>query len=215
MIIGLKEVNMLKNCLDAEREFEKCWNNPNYTAIKLDDVDVNQNLSYYIKQKPIHFTKKMLWDMETKKAWNPEDYIPYVVKKGSAKSWNKHPCPETGGEIFVRSSAQKKWFDQTVYEDVYEEVYVNDANKLITFLGVKALPDNVKEINPTQPLFHVQHGATGTEDRPLNTWRIVHLTNKVDHQLMDLFKKFNDPSTLPGFIEAYIENDLKISLRKK
>ena len=61
-------MNVLNNCLDAETEFEKCWHNPSYTAIKLDDVDVNQVLSHYIAQKPIHFTKTMLWDMERKKA---------------------------------------------------------------------------------------------------------------------------------------------------
>ena len=57
---------MLKNCLDAEKEFEKCWLDPKYTAIQLDDVNVNQILTYYITQNPIHFTKKMLWDMEKK-----------------------------------------------------------------------------------------------------------------------------------------------------
>lgn len=205
---------MFKNCLDAEKEFEKCWNNPKYTAIQLDDVDVNQALSHYLTQKPVHFTKTMLWDMERKKAWNPGNYISYVVKEGSAKSWNKHPCTITDGEIFVRCSAQKKWLNQSVYEDVYEEVYVDEKAKLITFLGVNALPDKVDKIDLSQSLFHVQHGVAGTEDQPLNTWRIVHLTNDVDHQLINLFKNFNDKKTLPGFIQAYIKNDLKVSIKK-
>jgi hypothetical protein len=206
---------MYTNCIDAENEFEKCWNNPNYTAIQLDDVDVNHSLSHYTLQKPIHFTKKMLWDMETKKAWNPANYISYVVKAGSAKSWDKHPCPKTGGEIFVRCSAQKKWLEPSIYEMVYEEVYVNEKAKLITFIGVTALPEKKEIIHPSQPLFHVQHGASGTEDRPLNTWRIVHLTRDVDQQLINHFKNFNNPTTLPGFIEAYIKNDLKINIEKK
>ena len=74
---------MFQNCLDAEKEFEKCWRDPRYTVIQLDDVDVNHSLSYYVAQKSIHFTKEMLWDMEKKKAWNPERYIPYVIKKES------------------------------------------------------------------------------------------------------------------------------------
>lgn len=206
---------MFKNCPDAENEFEKCWHNLKYTAIQLDDVDVNQALSFYNMEKPLHFTKTMLWDMEKRKAWNPANYIPYVIKQGSAKSWNKHPCPETDGEIFVRCSAQKMWLDPTRYEDVYEEVYVNEKTKIVTFLGVTTLPEKNKEIRPKQFLFHVQHGAAGTEDNPLNTWRIVHLTNEVNHELINHFKNMNDRTTLPGFIESYIKNDLNITINKK
>lgn len=206
---------MFTDCLDAENEFENCWNNPNYTAIALEDVDVNQVLSHYFLQKPLCFTKTMLWDMERKKAWNPGQYIPYVIKAGSAKAWNKHPCPKTQGEIFVRCSAQKTWLNPNEYTDVYEEVYVNQEKRLITFLGAIQLPGDVKEIHPTQPLFHVQHGAAGDEDHPKNTWRIVHLTEHKDRQLIEVFKKMNDPASLPGFIKAYIENDLHISLQRK
>jgi hypothetical protein len=206
---------VFKNCPDAEKEFEKCWHNPKYTAIQVDDVDVNHTLSFYKLEKPLHFTKAMLWDMEKKKAWNPANYITSVIKAGSAKSWNKHPCPETGGELFVRCSAQKIWLDPAVYEDVFEEVYVNEQNKIVTFLGVKVLPGKNEEIHPAQPLFHVQHGAAGTEDRPLNTWRIVHLTKEPNHDLIHFFKKMNDPTTLPSFIEAYIKNDLNILITKK
>ncbi len=128
---------MFLNCMQAENEFEKCWNNPRYTAIQLDDVDVNHVLSYYAAQRSIYFTKTMLWDMETKKAWNPENYISYVMKAGSAQSWHKHPCSKTGGEIFVRCSAQKKWLEPSIYENVYEEVYVNKNSKLITLFFSK------------------------------------------------------------------------------
>lgn len=102
-----KGYRMFKNCLDAEAEFEACWRNPKYTAIQLDDVDINYTLSFYSMQKPIHFTKTMLWDMEKKKAWNPANYISYVIKEDSAKSWDKHFCPQSNGELFVRCSAQK------------------------------------------------------------------------------------------------------------
>jgi hypothetical protein len=205
---------VFKNCSDAEKEFEKCWHDPKYTAIQLDDVDVNHTLSFYNMEKPLHFTKTMLWDMEKKKAWNPANYIGYVIKKGSAKSWDKHPCPETGGELFVRCSSQKMWLDPTIYENVYEEVYVNERTRTVTFLGVKVLPGKNEEIHPAQPLFHVQHGVAGTEDQPRNTWRIVHLTDEVDHKLINHFNKMND-HTLPGFIEAYIKKDLYISIKKK
>ena len=77
---------MFNNCIDAEAEFEKCWLDSGYTQITLDDVDVNKTLTHYITNKPLHFTRTMLWDMEKKKAWNPANYIPYVVQEGSAKS---------------------------------------------------------------------------------------------------------------------------------
>lgn len=205
---------MLNNCLKAEEAFEKAWNNANYTAIKLNNVDVNQVLKHYAAQPSINFTRTMLWDMEIKKAWNPELYISYVIKAGSAKSWNKHHCSKPDGEIFCRASSQKKWLEPNAYETVYEEVYVNQEKQLITFLGVLELP-GVQKIFPTQPLFHVQHGVAGSESHPENTWRVVHLTDHKDNALLELFHKMNDPTKLPGFITAYIEHDLNIHISKK
>ena len=206
---------MFKNCIEAQEEFEKCWLNPSYTAIELDDVDIRQALSHYIVQPSVHFTKTLLWDMEAKKAWNPGDYIPYVIKTGSAKAWEKQPCPITGGEIFVRCSQQKQWLNPDVYEDVYEEVYVNPKNQLITFLGVTTLPGLSSQLTPKQPLFHVQHGVGGEENHPTNTWRIVHLTKNREPQLIKLFENMNDPTTLPGFVKMYIEKDLHVVINKK
>lgn len=206
---------MFNNCVDAEKEFNRCWENPNYTAIVLDDVDVNQALSHYLLEKPLHFTKTMLWDMERKKSGNPGQYIPYVVKAGSAKAWGKKPCSKTDGELFVRCSAQKKWLDPESYEDVCEEVYVNEKTKIITFLGVTQLPGLSKEIHPAQPLFHVQHGASGDENNPKNTWRIVLLTKHKDESFIKVFERMNNSNVLPGFITAYIENDLKIKIKKR
>jgi hypothetical protein len=208
-------MSMFTNCIDAETEFDKCWNDPSYTQVRLDDVDINQVLKNYRLSKPLHFTKKMLWDMETKKAWNPAKYIPYVVREGSAESWGKRPCPVTGGEIFVRASAQKKWLNPTLYETVYEEVYVNSGEMVITFIGTTVLPGRRGSLVPGQPLFHVQHSAEGSEERPLNCWRIVHLTKSKDAQLLELFQTFNDPVRLPGFIEVYIENDLGLKINKE
>ncbi len=39
-----KDLKMFNNCLEAEQEFETCWRNSKYTAIKVADVDVNQVL---------------------------------------------------------------------------------------------------------------------------------------------------------------------------
>lgn len=206
---------MFKNCTEAQAEFENCWKNQVYTQIELDDIDVNQTLLHYIAAKPVHFTKEMLWDMEKKKAWNPGKYIPHVVREGSAQSWEKQSCPSTGDEIFVRCSQQKQWLHPDVYEEVYEEVYVNNKDQLITFLGVRSLPGRPGKLLPKQPLFHVQHSAAGLEERPLNKWRIVHLTEAKDFQLIAFFKDLNNPAKLPGYIKEYIEKDLHVALQHK
>jgi len=206
---------MFNNCVEAQNEFEKCWSNPECTQITLDDVDVNKTLSFYITNKPLHFTRSMLWDMEKKKAWNPGNYIPYVVREGSGESWGKKSCTTTGGVIFVRASDQKQWVNPDLYEKVYEKVYVNEQGQLITFIGATKLPERAEELNPQQPLFHVQHGVKGEDNNPINTWRIVHLTPKKDFQLIEMFKKLNDSTMLPGFIKEYIEKDLHLTIKHK
>ncbi len=202
----------MKNIIEAQKEFEKCWQNPAYTQIELHDVDVNQALLHYTTNKPVRFTREILWDMEKKKAWNPGKYIAYVVREGSARSWGKESCSAPEGELFVRTSEQKKWLNPDVYEKVYEEVYVNNEEQLITFLGVKTLPGCSEELTPKQPLFHVQHAVSGEEDNPLNKWRIVFLTEEKNERLLKHFENFNNPHILPGFIEIYIEKDLGVMI---
>jgi hypothetical protein len=48
----------------------------------------------------------------------------------------------------------------------------------------------------------------------LNKWRIVHLTKERDFKLMEHFKGLNSPTTLPGFIEMYIQKDLGVAIDK-
>lgn len=200
----------------AEEVFEQAWNNPAYTQIKLDDVDINATLArYYETPIPVNFTRKMLWDMETKKAWDPKTYIPYVVRDG--KSWGRELL-ENGDEVLVRSSQQKQWLNGEVYQEVFEEVYLNHKDQRATFLGTQNLKDSSGEylyLKNYQPLFHVQHSVEGEETNPTNVWRIVHLTEGKDQKLIEHFKKFKNPTVLPGFVEIYIEKDLQIPLSHK
>lgn len=197
----------------AEEEFEKAWNNSVYTQVKLDDVNINEILSRYYKTPiPIKFTRQMLWDMETKKAWDPKTYIPYVVREG--KSWGRSIL-ENGDEILVRSSEQKQWLNSEIYEEVYEKVYLNHKEQKATFIGSKRLKNNEGVyiyLQNQQPIFHVQHSVEGEEDNPINVWSIVYLTEKKDPRFMEELEKRNDPTRLPKFVEIYIENDLKIPL---
>lgn len=200
----------------AEEEFEKAWNNANYTQIKLDDININKVLDeHYETLIPVNFTRQMLWDMETKKAWDPKTYIPYVVRDG--QSWGRELL-ENGDEVLVRSSQQKQWLNGEVYEEVFEEVYLNHKDQIATFIGTQNLRDSFGEslhLENQQPLFYIQHSVGGEESNPLNVWRIVHLTEGKDLQLIEHFKKLKDPTKLPGFVEIYIENDLQIPLSHK
>lgn len=206
----------LANMNYAEEIFEQAWNNPEYTQIKLDDVDINETLSrYYETPIPVKFSREMLWDVETKKAWDPKTYIPYVVRDG--KSWGRKILAN-GDEVFVRSSHQKQWLNREVYEEVFEEVYLNHKDQRATFLGTQNLKDNTGKslyLKNQQPLFHVQHSVEGEENSPVNVWRIVHLTEGKDQKLIEHSNNLKDPTALPGFVEIYIEKDLQIPLSHK
>ena len=55
----------------------------------------------------------------------------------------------------------------------------------------------------------------GTEEAPLNLWRIVHLTDGQDPQLAEVFSKMSQSRWLPEFIEIYIRRDLHIDLTRR
>ena len=70
----------------AEREYNEAWSSPSSTRFELPPVDVNKVLKERYRISPERtLTRAMIWDMETKKAWDPLTYIPYVVSQ--ARSW--------------------------------------------------------------------------------------------------------------------------------
>jgi hypothetical protein len=101
----------------------------------------------------------MIWDMETKKAWDPLTYIAYVVSQ--AHSWGRTTLRD-GTTRFCRSSLQ---------------------------LG-------------------------GSEHAPLNLWSIVLLTGAPDPRYYEPFEQMVCAGLLPGFLEIYIERDLKLGLSR-
>lgn len=197
---------------NAHAEFDKAWQNPDHTPIELDAVDVNGVLEkYYATSEPLHFTKRMLWDMETKKAWDPSTYIPHVVREG--KSWGRKTLGKSE-EFFVRSSQQLAWMTDA-YGQVLEEFYFSKEEQKVIFLGrAEFLGEDGTLVYASshQPLFHVEHAAGGTELRPLNMWRIVHLTTGKDDGLVQRFAQMARADWLSEFIEIYIEKDLRIKL---
>jgi hypothetical protein len=158
----------------------------------------------------------MLWDMEVRKAAAPDTYIPTVVRAGSAE---KFPSTRRGRfEDFTRISDQKLWLDPSRSETIVEHVRLDHENQRVTFIGdseFRAPDGRVITAGTGQPIFHVEHATGGTEERPLNIWRIVHLTSEPDPKLTEVFEQVARNPYLPVFIEVYIERDLGRKLTRR
>ncbi len=203
--------------LNHEGEFERAWADPSNTRFELPSVDVNRVLAeHYRTSEPLTFTRTMLWDMEVRKAWRPDRYIPSVVQKGTAGTWSSQSAAG-GAESFLRSSQQHLWLKPTEYRLVLEQVYLDPSQQKVTFIGAAELSDgdgNFLRAGTRQPLFHVEHSVGGDESRPLNKWRIVHLTDRPEHRLVELFTRMANDLWLPEFIEIYIRSELNIELTR-
>ncbi|MEM7307922.1 MAG: NAD(P)H-dependent oxidoreductase [Planctomycetota bacterium] len=195
---------------DARAEFELAWNQPGHTRIEPDAVDVNQLLEHSSGlEHGFRLTGQMLWDAEVAKAWDPGTYISGVVLAG--ESWGRKTLPD-GKPWFVRSSQQVAWKSGADAGVVLEEVYLDPSGRSVLFFGRSELigPDGVPlEGGAHQPLFHVEHAVTGTEEQPLNRWRIVHLTEAEDPALVERQVQEGPSGWLLGFLSKFIELDLK------
>ncbi|GIG69757.1 hypothetical protein [Phytomonospora endophytica] len=196
---------------EYEKSFAEAWADPRHTLIHLPDLDVNAVLAErYEVAEPLTFTRTMLWDMEVRKARRPDLYIP-VADKASVRSWGDDPT-------YTRVSEQWLWKDMSSSGLIIEKTHLNHETRTVTFLGAaEAVDDRGETVTATtaQPLFHVEHGAAGTEERPLNTWRLVSLTDAPDGgELSKVFDQIMGPY-LPPFLEYYIENVLKIGFRRR
>jgi hypothetical protein len=200
----------------AMEEFDEAWNDPSHTPIAPSPVDVNALLQqHYSTSEPLRLTKPMLWDAETKKAWDPMTYIPGVVREG--ESWGRKPL-ENGEEFFLRASRQRAWRADADVQ-VVEEVYSSPKEQRVLFLGrAEPLPSEgqPREEVSHQPLFHVEHAVGGTDSAPLNLWRIVHLTAERDDDLIRQHTTQPEAADwLRKFIAIYVEKDLGIELTQQ
>ena len=198
----------------AEREYNEPWSAPSTTRFELPPVDVNRVLKERYRISPERtLTRAMIWDMETKKAWDPLTYIPYVVSQ--ARSWDRAALRD-GTTRFFRSSLQRGWITSEEGR-VLEDVFVSDAKQTIYFLGrPRMVEENGKALvaSSFQPLFHVRHAVGGSEHAPLNLWSIVLLTGARDPRYYEPFEQMVRAGLLPGFLEIYIERDLKLGLSR-
>jgi hypothetical protein len=196
---------------EAVTEFETAWSNPSNTTFELTDVDVNELLSHLAPR--LRVTALVLWDVELRKAWDPQVYIPDVVRTG--RSWDRRWLA-TGSEVFWRASEQRAWMTGALIP-VIERACVNHRERRIVFLGRPKAVDNRGELllaSDEQPLFFVEHGVKGTEDAPLISWRMVHLTQRPDERLRErLHAQLGATSSghsLPAYLRIYLQRDLGI-----
>jgi hypothetical protein len=201
--------------LDHEKEFARAWADPKNTRAERPPVDVNAVLAMcYHLSKPLAFTRTQLWDMEVRKAFRPDIFISSVVREGSSATWNQRSLGD-GNESFFRKSDQRQRLVPG-YSLVLEQVRTHPALGKVTFIGTAELPapdGTMLQAGTQQPLFHVEHVATGTEEQPLNEWRMVHLTPEPNQQLLDHFAR-SESVYLPQFIEVYIRDVLNVGLTR-
>ncbi len=204
--------------LNHEGEFQRTWADPSNTRFELPPIDVNRVLAeQYHTSEPLTFTRAMLWDMEVRKAWRPDRYIPSVVQAGSAHTWGQRSAAY-GIESLVRASQQRLWLEPAEYGLVLEQVCLNLSQQKVTFIGIAEHSNgdgNALYAGTSQPLFHVEHSVGGDESRPLNRWRIVHLSHRSERRLVERFTLMADDVWLPEFIEIYIRSDLNIKLTRR
>jgi hypothetical protein len=202
---------------DHEELLGSAWQAAGTTAIELPPVDVNQVLHdrYHVDDDFV-FTRTMLWDMEVRKASRPDVYIPTVVRPGSAE---KFPGTTNGQfEDFTRASDQRLWLKQSTYGMVIEHVRLDHDGHRAFFIGVEKFvtPDGrTLRASVGQPIFHVEHSVAGAEDRPLNLWRIAHLTEHEDPEMKAYFEEMGRDPYLRVFIEVYLREDLGLDMKRK
>ena len=95
---------------------------------------------------------------------------------------------------------------------------MNHQEQKATFIGASSVTDAAGHqvlAGTGQPIFHVEHSVGGSETRPLNRWRIVHLTRRVDDRLLELFSGMAQDVWLPEYIEIYIRRDLDLELSRR
>jgi hypothetical protein len=91
------------------------------------------------------------------------------------------------------------------------------AKQTVYFLGRPRMVEESGDTlvaSPFQPLFHVRHAVGGPEQAPLNLWDIVLLTDAPDPRYCEPFEQMVRAGLLPGFVEIYLERDLKLELSR-
>jgi ribulose-5-phosphate 4-epimerase/fuculose-1-phosphate aldolase len=117
-----------------------------------------------------------------------------------------------------RFSQQRGWLRPDNYGLVLERAHLDHHDQKVTFTGEKLLADpagHTLHADTEQPRFYVERAVGGSEQAPLNLWRIVHLTDHKEQRLIDQFSRMWQSPWLPKFVEIYIRTDLHLGLTRR
>jgi hypothetical protein len=202
--------------IDHQQAFREAWEDSKHTRFDMPPVDINQRLSdHYTTDRPVTFTREMLWDAEVRKAWRPDIYVP--TEFSEAETWGAHQQSDET-ECFFRSTLQLLWLVRTEYGRVLEQVHLDHPNQKVTFIGSAQLegPDGeVVRAGQRQPLFYVEHSVAGDQEQPLSMWRTVHITDAPDERVIEAFTQFSKSPWLDEFVETYLQKDLGVRLTRR
>ncbi|KAL2207104.1 hypothetical protein CC79DRAFT_1367990 [Sarocladium strictum] len=197
--------------------FDAAFADPRHTSSIHPDQNVNEIIrERYSTDGTLALTKTQLWDMKVQKARNPAKYLRPLIRPGSLKVFNV--THEGNIEFFTRVTVQRTWPRPNEFTTVIEQIRVDPDKQEVLFIGIPAAtgPDGEKYVSGVdQPLFHVEHAAKGTEDEPIDTWRIVLLTDGNDEQLL---QNVNMPTLDPHlrlYSEIFIRETLGKALERK
>lgn len=197
--------------------FNKAWGSARFTKIELDPVNINEILTEQYSCSPeFSMAKSQLWDMEVRKAYRPDLFIPSVIQPGTAVTWGQQK--QGSIETFMRVSKQRLWLDQTQYGTVIENVHIDHQAQVVTFIGethASSEQHGSFKAHDAQSIFHVQHGVIGSDYSPHNTWKIVHLTSEVDDNLTRRFQSMNHFRRLPEYVEIYLCDVIGLQLSRR
>ncbi|TQV91176.1 hypothetical protein V2A60_009366 [Cordyceps javanica] len=203
--------------MDHERILEAAFADPQNTPIELPPADVNKVIkTSYKVDKPFTYTRTQLWDMERRKAHDPERFLGGVVRPGSVEILDVKR--EGDVETFARVGDQRRWANPSEYSRVIELVRLDHATQRALFIGVDAMdaPDGRRILRgPEQPRFHVEHSCAGTEEAPLNIWRLVLLDKDESGATREAFRGMMESPYLRAFNEIYIREVLGRELVRK
>lgn len=202
--------------MDHEQIFEAAFADPNNMAIDIPPADINKILcsGTYKVNPDLKYTRTQLWDMEVKKSYNPDQYLRHLLRPGSLEIFNivKNGPVET----LVRVTDQRTWLDPSKFTTVIEQIWLDHDSQRAFGIGVPEaeIPDGRKIVSgKEQPLFHVEHSATGPENAQVNVWQIVFLSN--DEKLAEPFRQIAENRHLREFVEVHIREVLGEELVRK
>ncbi|MGE3921107.1 MAG: hypothetical protein AB7F64_09315 [Gammaproteobacteria bacterium] len=174
-------------------EFEKAMQS--FAAQSITTAPYKINPIKLSNQEQRNLSLDQAWALEISKALRVHDYltaIPFsIVIPGTYRKTAQ-------GQSFQRLSIQPAWLDDQM-TIIKEEVHIIEDEHRIVFYGrpvdeleaqnVMREHFNESLIRKEVPLFHVVHGLLGTENEPINTWRMVFIDQQVSAEQISMVKE--------------------------